>query len=119
MKRRWAALAAMTGPPWDGARQPPRRLVEEAGVRPVCGTGAPGAGVAAAVAAPLPAGLAFWSRTISFWAALFIFPSNLATHALNRTCENTSGMAVIRPRAVANRARPMDPAWSAAPPPPP
>src|SRR5687767_11558842 len=70
-----------------------------------------------AVAAPLPPDnddCRACTSTRSFWAALFILTSNLATHALKSTWENTRGMAVTRPRAVANRARPMEELWAAA-----
>src|SRR5262249_20583075 len=56
------------------------------------------------------------NRIINFCAALFMRVSNFATHALNNTWANTSGIAVIRPIAVANRARPIAPAWLATPP---
>ena len=59
------------------------------------------------------AGLTFCNRNSSRWAALFMRSSKRPTHALNRTWAKTSGMAVTRPSAVANRARPMSPAWSA------
>src|SRR3954447_13898232 len=72
-------------------------LIPAAGVVPLAGAGV------------LLGGLA-WSKRMSFWALLFMRTSNWATQALNRTWVNTSGMAVTRPRAVANRARPMAPA---------
>ena len=56
-------------------------------------------------------GLVFCTSMISFWAAAFIFVSNRTIQSLNMTWKKTSGMAVIRPIAVANRASPMAPAW--------
>src|ERR1043166_1933609 len=63
----------------------------------------------------LSAGLAACTRRISFWAALFMRTSKFAIQPLNKTCVKTSGIAVIRPIAVANNARPMAPACDATP----
>src|SRR5262249_6434239 len=58
--------------------------------------------------------LAACTSTSTLAAALRIRTSNFATQALNRTCVNTSGMAVTNPSAVANSARPIDLLWLAA-----
>ena len=49
----------------------------------------------------------------SFWAAFLSLTSNETIHALKRTCVKTSGIAMMRPSAVAKRARPIWPAWLA------
>src|SRR4051794_6074564 len=77
----------------------------------------PEAGAGAAAGAGVLLGGLAWSKRMSFWALLFMRTSNWATQALNRTWVNTSGMAVTRPRAVANRASPMAPAEAVTSPP--